>query len=117
MTDETIPLDERRGMTARRETEIRRARHEVEADQAALRRHQAEFENLLVAAPADGWPEAAEKARYLIELFAATPEARDPRRRSLIADVLADFERLAASSGGGAAAPPPPNPVEEPNEE
>ena len=101
MTEKPISLDEHRGMAAQRATTIRRARHEVEADQAALRRRQAEFEKLLGAAPASSWAEAAEKARYLIQLFANTPEARDPRRRRLIASVLDDLERLAAD-----AAPP-----------
>jgi hypothetical protein len=41
--------------------------------------------------------EAADKARYLIMLFAATAAAEDPRRRQLIADVLADFDRLLES--------------------
>jgi hypothetical protein len=36
------------------------------------------------------------KARYLLTLFAQTPAAEDPRRVRLIADVLADFERLLA---------------------
>jgi hypothetical protein len=72
MTDKPIVLDEHRGMAARTATEIRRASHAVEADQAALRRRQAELETFLVAAPAAGWPEAAEKARYLLKLFAAT---------------------------------------------
>ena len=98
MTEKPISLDERRGMAAQRATAIRRARHEVEADQAALRRRQTEFETLLGAAPASCWAEAAEKARYLIQLFAATAEARDPRRRQLIASVLDDLERLAAGT-------------------
>jgi len=38
--------------------------------------------------------EAAEKAQYLIQLFAATPEGRDPRRQELIARVLDDFAIL-----------------------
>jgi len=33
--------------------------------------------------------------RYLIELFAATPEARDPRRQKFIARALDDLSRLA----------------------
>jgi hypothetical protein len=41
-----------------------------------------ELEGQLSAAPADDWLEAAEKARYLIRLFAATPIAQDPRRES-----------------------------------
>ena len=41
------------------------------------------------------WHEAAEKARYLLKLFATTQAAQDPRRQKLIATVLADFKRLA----------------------
>jgi hypothetical protein len=113
MTEKTISLDEHRGMAAQRATAIRRARHEVEADQAALRRRRTEFEKLLGAAPASCWAEAAEKARYLIQLFAATAEARDPRRRQLIASVLGDLDRLAADpepsdeAGGRPGGPPP----------
>ena len=94
MTDDPIPLDEHRGMAAQKATEIRRRLAEVEADQAALRHRQAELEHCLVAAPALTWREAAEKARYLITLFAATPAAQDPRRQKLIASVLDDFDKL-----------------------
>lgn len=94
MTDKPIDLDEHRGMTAQKETDIRRRLHEVQADQAALRHRQEEFEKLLLSAPATNWPEAAAKARYLIELFAATPEARDPRRQKLIENVLEDLGKL-----------------------
>ena len=52
MTDEPVNLDERRGMTAQRDTEIRRDLHEVQADQAVLRGRQEELENFLDAAPA-----------------------------------------------------------------
>jgi hypothetical protein len=94
MTDNPVDLDEYRGMAAQKSTEIRRHLHEVEADQAALRRRQEEFERHAVAAPSATWPEAAAKARYLIQLFAATLEARDPRRQELIAKVLDDLARL-----------------------
>jgi hypothetical protein len=95
MTDDPVELDERRGMAAQKATEIRRQRlHEFQADQAALRRRQEELEKLLLAAPAETWPEAAAKAQYLIQLFAATPEARDPRRKELIAHALDDLTRL-----------------------
>jgi len=40
------------------------------------------------------WPEAAAKARYLIQLFAGTAEAQEARRQTLIASVLADLARL-----------------------
>src|SRR5712691_11029155 len=98
MTDDPVELDEHRGMAAQKSTEVRRRLHEVQADQAALRRRQEEFERHVVAAPSTTWPEAAAKAQYLIELFAATPEARDPRRQELIAKVLDDLAQLSRQS-------------------
>jgi hypothetical protein len=94
MMDDPVELDEHRGMAAQKSTEIRRRLHEVQADQAALRRGQEGFERHAVAAPSTTWPEAAAKARYLVQLFAATPEARDPRRQELIAKVLDDLARF-----------------------
>ena len=94
MADDPVDLDEHRGMAARKATEIRRRHSEVQADQAALRQRQAEFEAFLVAAPATTWAEAAAKARYLIQLFAATQEGQDARHQKLIASVLDDLARL-----------------------
>jgi hypothetical protein len=94
MTDKPVELDEHRGMAAQKSTETRRRLREVEADQSALRHRQQEFERYAVTGPSTNWPEVAEKARYLIQLFAATPEARDPRRQALIASVLEDLARL-----------------------
>jgi len=95
MTDEPVDLDEHRGMAGQIATDIRRQRlHEFQADQAALRRRQEELEKLLLAAPAETWPEAAAKAQYLIQLFAATPEAQNPRYKKLIAHALDDLTRL-----------------------
>jgi len=94
MTDRPVDLDGRRGMAAQKETEIRRLLHEVHANQAALRARLEELETFMVAADAMTWPEAAAKARYLIQLYAATPDAQDPRRQKLIAGVLADLARL-----------------------
>jgi hypothetical protein len=70
----------------------------VEANERTLRLRQAELETHLVAAPSASWQEAAEKARYLLNLFANTLTAQDPRRQKLIAAVLDDFERLARDS-------------------
>lgn len=95
MNDDPVSLDDHRGMLAQKETEIRRLMQGVQADQAALRMRQEELETVMLAADAATWPEAAAKARYLIELYAATPEARDPRRQQLITRVLADLARLA----------------------
>ena len=95
MTDEPVNLDEHRGMAAQKETEIRRLMQDVQADQAALRLRQERLESIMLEADAATWPEAAAKARYLIELYAATTDARDPRRQQLITRVLADLARLA----------------------
>jgi len=95
MADNPVDLDERRGMAAQKATEIRRqSLHQFQADQEALRSRQEELEKLLLAAPAETWPEAAAKAQYLIHLFAATPQAQDPRRKELIAHALDDLTRL-----------------------
>jgi hypothetical protein len=92
--DDPIALDEHRGMAAQRATDIRRRRGEVAADQAELRRRQGELEKFLLAAPSATWAEAAEKAHYLITLFAETAAAQDRRRQQLIASVLEDLDRL-----------------------
>jgi hypothetical protein len=94
MTDKTIDLDAHRGMAAQKATDIRRLLAEVEANERALRLRQDELESQLVSAPAANWHEAAEKARYLLNLFANSLGAQDPRRQKLIAAVLSDFERL-----------------------
>jgi hypothetical protein len=95
VTDKPVELDQRRGMAAQKATDLRRLLADVEANERALRLRQDELEAHLVAAPSENWPEAAEKARYLLKLFANTLTAEDPRRQKLIAAVLDDFERLA----------------------
>jgi hypothetical protein len=94
MTDKPVDLDEHRGMAAQKATNFRRMLAEVDANEKALRLRQDELESHLIAAPAATWEEAAEKARYLLKLVAATFAAEDPRRQKLIAAVLADFDRL-----------------------
>ena len=95
MTDKTIDLDRHRGMAAQKATDLRRLLADVEANERSLRLRQEELESHLVAAPAANWHEAAEKARYLLNLFAATLTSQDLRRQTLVAAVLADFDRLA----------------------
>ena len=97
MTDTPIDLDQHRGIAAQKATELRRVLAEVEADARALRERQEALEAQLIAEAAVSWPEAADKARYLLGLFAGTAEARDPRRQTLIANVLDDFARLTAA--------------------
>jgi len=93
MTDKPIDLDSHRGMSAQQATDQRRLQPEIEANEAALRQGQSEIESRLLSAPAETWPQAADKARYLLGLFAA--ESGDARRQQLIAAVLEDFDRLA----------------------
>lgn len=106
MTHQTVDLDTRRGMMAQKETEVRRLMSEVAADQARLKARQEELEKYLVSAPATSWPDAVEKARYLLSLFSGTSEAQDPRRQTLISHLLADFEHLLAKAAGTAATKP-----------
>lgn len=94
MVDHPTKLDAHRGMAAQKATDLRRLRSEVEADQEALRLRQAKLEDLLAAAPAADWPEAVEKARYLLGLLAQSLDAADLRRLKLIDRVLADFDHL-----------------------
>ena len=94
MADEPVELDEHRGMAAQKSTEVCRRLRQVQSDQAELRRQQVEFEAHAVSAPAKTWREAAEKARYLIQLFAATPEAQGSLRQEPIEKLLEDFARL-----------------------
>ena len=95
MTDRTIDLDHHRGIAAQKATELRRLLADVAANETSLRLRQEELETHLVAAPAANWHEAAEKARYLLNLFAGTLSAGDRRRQRLIVAVLDDFDRLA----------------------
>ena len=101
MTEETVDLDKRRGMAAQKETRLRRLHAEVREQRHALRTRQDALEEQLVAAPAESWEDAAEKARYLLTLFATSVDAQDPRRQKLIAAVLDDFRRLSGEPADG----------------
>ena len=96
MTKETVDLDTRRGMMAQKATELRRLLSEFSANEEALRGRQKELEDQLIASPALSWEEAADKACYLLSLFASSPAGQDPRRQMLIARVLEDFTRLSS---------------------
>ena len=71
MNSEPTDLDKRRGMAARKAVGIRRVLAEVEKNARELRDRQALLENELLSIPADSWPEAAAKARYILNLYAA----------------------------------------------
>jgi hypothetical protein len=95
MTDEPLDLDKHRGMAAQKATDLRRTLIEVENNARELRDRQADLESKLLSSPATSWPEAAVKARYLLNLYAAGLSPEDSRHRELVAAVLDDFTRLA----------------------
>ena len=95
MEDDQVELDQHRGMAAQKATDIRRRLQEVQADQAAMRERQDELEKFMLAAPSSTFHEVAIKARYLLQLYAASHGASDPRRQKLISSVLDDLTRLA----------------------
>jgi hypothetical protein len=98
--DPTVVLDEHRGLRARQDADARRLRSAVRADQDVLRENQAMLEKHLFAGPATTWPQAAEKACYLLRLLAATGAAQDPRYKQLIEEVMQDLHRLADDTKG-----------------
>jgi len=102
MTNQAIRLDGRRGEADRQAIDLRRLALAVEADRDAMKLRRDELETQLIAAPGTSWPQAAEKARYLIGLLAGTAAARDPRRKKLIANTLDDFQRLSVQTDDAA---------------
>jgi hypothetical protein len=100
MTDQPVDLDKHRGIAAQKATDLRRALAEVESNVRELREREADLENRMMAAPAASWPEAAVKARHLLNLYAASLPAEDTRRRALLASVLDDFARLSGEGRG-----------------
>jgi hypothetical protein len=98
MTEKPLDLDKHRGMAAQKATDIRRTLAEVENNARDLRDRQAILEKQLLAVSAASWPEAAAKARYILNLYAADLAPDDTHHRDLVAAVLADFARLSGES-------------------
>jgi len=94
MADQPLDLDSHRGMAAQKATDIRRALADVESHARALRERQATLESGMLSVAAMSWPEAAAKARYVLNLYVAGLPAEDTRHRSLVAAILEDFVRL-----------------------
>jgi hypothetical protein len=94
MNDKPLDLDKHRGIAAQKATDIRRALAEVETNAKNLRDRQAMVEQQLLAVSASSWPEAAAKARYVLNLYAAALAPDDTHHRDLVTAVLADFVRL-----------------------
>lgn len=93
-SEEPTDLDKHRGMAARKAVSIRRVLAEVEKNARELRDRQAMLESQLLSIPADSWPEAAAKARYILNLYAASLSPDDTRHRDLVTAVFEDFARL-----------------------
>jgi len=94
MTDIPVELDKHRGMAAQKATDLRRALADVESNLRELREREADLENRMMTAPAASWPEAAVKARHLLNLYAASLPAEDTRHRALVTALFDDFARL-----------------------
>jgi hypothetical protein len=98
MTETPVDLDKHRGMASQKATDIRRVLAEVEANAKIQRDRQGILESQLLSTQAASWPEAAAKARYVLNLYAAGLAATDTHHRDLVAAVLADFARLSDES-------------------
>jgi hypothetical protein len=94
VSDKPLDLDKHRGMAAQKATDIRRILADAENNAKNLRERHRVLENDLLSAPAASWPEAAAKARYVLNLYAAKLAPADTHHRDLVAVVLADFARL-----------------------
>jgi hypothetical protein len=89
-----VELDKHRGMAAQKATGVRRVVADIEAAAKITRDRLGAVEAQLLAAPALSWPEAAAKARYVLNIYAAGLAATDTHHRDLVAAVLADFTKL-----------------------
>src|SRR6185295_4933841 len=94
MSEEPLDLDRHRGMAAQKATDLRRTLAEVESHARDLRDRQTALENQLLSLPAETWPEAAAKARYVLNLYVASLSSEDSRHRNLVAAIFDDFARL-----------------------
>lgn len=95
MTDGPINLDGHRSVAGRRETEMRR--RPANSQQTPTLPPQPHLESLgdqMLAEPARTWAEVVAKWRFLLDRYAATPEAEDERIQKLIKRALGDMERL-----------------------
>jgi len=94
MKDIPVDLDRHRGMAAQKATDLRRALAEVETHVRELRERETDLENRMMTAPSASWPEAAVKARHLLNLYAASLPSEDTRHHALVTALFDDFKRL-----------------------
>ena len=72
----------------------RRAANSKSAPDGCRDKLDAELDTAMQAGPARTWIEAADKARFLLDRFSATPEARNARFQKLIGRAMGDLARL-----------------------
>jgi hypothetical protein len=94
VSDKPLDLDKHRGLAAQKATDLRRVLADAENNARELRDRQRVLEDQLLSVSAASWPEAAAKARYVLNLYAAGLAASDSHHRDLVAAVLLDFARL-----------------------
>jgi hypothetical protein len=94
VTNKPFDLDQHRGMAAQKATDLRRVLAEAENNARNLRERQRVLEDQLLSVSAASWPEAAAKACYVLNLYAAGLAPADTHHRDLVAAVCADFARL-----------------------
>src|SRR4029077_10686263 len=82
VSDKQLDLDKHRGIAGQKATDIRRILAGVENNAKDLRDRQGTLENQLLSAPAASWPEAAAKARYVLNLRRGAGSGRHPSSRS-----------------------------------
>ena len=90
MSDAPLDLDQHRGMAAQKATDIRRILADVENNNATDLRDR-QLEHQLLSVPAASWPEAAAKARYMFNLYAAGLGSDDTRHRDLVTAVTCEL--------------------------
>ncbi|SFS14001.1 hypothetical protein [Yoonia litorea] len=95
MTDDPIKLDVHRTTAARKESEMRRRTANNQQRLAHVQDSMAKsVESQILLEPARTWIDVAERCRFLLIRFAASPDAQDERVRKLIARALTDLRRL-----------------------
>jgi hypothetical protein len=96
MTDDPINLDGRRSSAGRHDSEMRRRPANTDPDAMPSQKpHPEDLDARMLAEPARNWSDLLETCRFLLGLYAATPEAGDERIQELIGRALDDMNRLA----------------------
>jgi hypothetical protein len=95
MTGDPIDLDGRRSAAEQHGSEMRRrpANNQLPSKPPS-QLHLECLEDRMLSEPAQTWSEVMQKWRFLLNRYAATPEAEDERIQKLIKRALGDMERV-----------------------